>query len=434
MLIHPEDKERAMAIFKYYYTGTMEGAYENYFRLKHKDGSDVWVWSRGKNLKNSDGSSSQFILGTHIDITELREKNKKIEESELYHRSLLQNIPDMIFVLTNDGVFLDYKSTNEKLLANNPNEFINKHISEVMPNEIALKELKAIEKCQKMGETVSFNYDLAINKDLRFYNAKTTAFGPDKVIVTIRDITDHQKNLERIKTLLEVEEKQNESLREFTHIVSHNLRVHTANMSGVMSFMETEEPDLYENQMVQMLKVSADNLEETIQDLNDVLNIRENKNLMFENINLKKAVSGVVSQKEKTAGKKGIRIIAEIDSTIYLEVIPSYLDTILMHLVSNSIKYASPEREPYVNITASVENTEVRIQVADNGLGIDLERHRDTLFGMYKKFHDKESKGLGLYIVKNQVEVMGGRIEVESEVNVGTRISVILPQKVLQNE
>lgn len=400
--------------------------------LKKKDGSKVYVYSNHVMLKNLKDEYELFCID--VDFTELRKKSEEIKESELYHRSLLQTIPDMIFVISSNGKYLDYKITNKDSLLTAPKNFINKKVSQVIPKEAAGKQIKAIRESLKTGNTITFDYSVHIDGQEQFFNAKTAAFGEDKVIVTVRDITDYQKNLVRVKELLEVEEKQNESLREFTHIVSHNLRVHTANMSGVMSFMETEEPDLYENQMVQMLKVSADNLEETIQDLNDVLNIRESKNLKFENINLKKTVSGVVSQKEKTAGKKGIRIIAEIDSTIYLEVIPSYLDTILMHLVSNSIKYASPERKPYVKITASVENTEVRIQVADNGLGIDLEKHRDKLFGMYKKFHDKESKGLGLYIVKNQVEVMGGRIEVESEVNVGTRISVILPQNVLQNE
>jgi signal transduction histidine kinase len=103
------------------------------------------------------------------------------------------------------------------------------------------------------------------------------------------------------------------------------------------------------------------------------------------------------------------------------------MESIMLNLVTNAIKYRSPERLPVVIINAHTNYKGIVITIEDNGLGIDLERYRNKLFGMNKTFHGNEdARGLGLYITKNQVESMGGRIEVESKLNVGTKFSVYL--------
>jgi len=203
---------------------------------------------------------------------------------------------------------------------------------------------------------------------------------------------------------------------------------------GVLMMMEEDEPELFKNQMTQMLKISTDNLEEAITDLNDVLSIRARSKLKLERVNVKEAVLKVVAENTGYAQENGVSIYVDVEPEIEVDAVPEYLESILECLISNSIKYSSPERDSNVFIKAADYNDEIKITVEDNGIGIDLEQHGSTLFGMYKKFHDDDSKGLGLYITKNHIEAMGGRIKVNSRVNVGTKITVFMPVELRQNE
>ena len=110
---------------------------------------------------------------------------------------------------------------------------------------------------------------------------------------------------------------------------------------------------------------------------------------------------------------------------IQLKVVPAYLDSILLNFITNSIKYKSPDKKSFIKFSASKEDKDVMFLVEDNGRGIDLKRHGGKMFGMYKTFHgNKDAKGVGLFITKNQIEAMGGNIEVESEVGVGTKFTI----------
>jgi signal transduction histidine kinase len=112
-----------------------------------------------------------------------------------------------------------------------------------------------------------------------------------------------------------------------------------------------------------------------------------------------------------------------------LEVIPAYLDSILLNLITNAIKYRSPERQPVIELSTETEGEYLVLLVKDNGLGLDLQKFKDKLFGMYKTFHNNpNSRGIGLFITKNQIEAMNGKVEVESQVNVGTTFKIYFPQ------
>ena len=101
------------------------------------------------------------------------------------------------------------------------------------------------------------------------------------------------------------------------------------------------------------------------------------------------------------------------------------MDSIILNLVSNAVKYKSPDRPPLITINAMKSKKGILLSISDNGLGIDLDKYGDKIFGMYKTFHNREdAKGFGLYLIKNQIEAMGGSITVQSEVDKGTTFNV----------
>jgi signal transduction histidine kinase len=110
-----------------------------------------------------------------------------------------------------------------------------------------------------------------------------------------------------------------------------------------------------------------------------------------------------------------------------IRTIPSYFESIMFNLITNAIKYKSPERNPVIEITAKRANSKTAILVSDNGIGIDLHKNKNKIFGMYKTFHgNNDAVGLGLFMTRNHVEALGGTIEVESEMGKGSTFKVVL--------
>lgn len=430
-LIHPEERGAATANFENFMDGpAAEGAiYENIFRMRHKAGHWVWIWSRGTSLKNSDGSYSHKILGTHINITEQKQAQKRLQESENYHRSLLKTIPDMLFVMDKAGRYLDFKAARKNLFIA-PEAFINKKATDVMPPHIARQQLQAVGKALGSKQVVEFEYSLPHEEHLRHYRARVVAFGENRVIALASDITDSVNNLNRIKSLLSVQEEQNKRLRNFTHIVSHNLRNHTANMKGLFYMIENEQPELLQEEYIGMLQQAAEKLNETIHQLNEVLNMTLQTGEMTRPLSVYQAVEEGIKSIAQLAAEAEVQIYNETPETARAMAIPAYLDSIILNMLTNAIRFRSKQRPAFVRVAAGADHAQgmLRLHFTDNGMGIDLKRYREKLFGMYKTFHGHpDSHGLGLFMSKHQAKAMGGTIEVESEPGRGSTFTISLP-------
>ncbi len=170
-----------------------------------------------------------------------------------------------------------------------------------------------------------------------------------------------------------------------------------------------------------MLCDASESLNETVLHLNEVVQVKVDALDKMKPVNLLKVIKDVEKNLSLLLQKKNAACHIEVPENLVIKAIPAYVDSILLNLLTNSIKYSSPERKPVIRIISEHIDEKIVLTFSDNGLGIDLERHGDKLFGMYKTFHrNKDAKGIGLFITKNQIEAMNGWIEVESAVNVGT--------------
>lgn len=243
-------------------------------------------------------------------------------------------------------------------------------------------------------------------------------------IVNISEAKESEKNTNK---LLEISQDQNTRLLNFANIVSHNLRSHGGNLKMLLDIIETDKPELAQDEMFPMLQSAVTTLNETIGHLNDAALLKIKTVESLKPVNIYNTVTKEIASINAWAHKTNATIINTIKKDLHVMGVPAYIDSLFFNLLSNAIKYRDPERDPIITISAKRKNKEVEICVEDNGLGIDIELHKDRLFGMYKTFHKrKDARGIGLYITKNQVEAMNGTIKVESTVGKGTKFLISL--------
>ncbi|MCE2613400.1 PAS domain-containing protein [Flavobacteriaceae bacterium D16] len=235
------------------------------------------------------------------------------------------------------------------------------------------------------------------------------------------DVTESRDAEKRLKDLLSITTEQNESLMNFAHIVSHNLRSHSSNLSMLTTFLDTENEKGERERLMKMLLEASESLDETVGHLTEVVQVKAEASDKIKNINLFNVLTAVKKNLSLMLEEEGAVCKIDVDKNINIKAIPAYLDSIFLNLFTNSLKYKSTDRKLELKIKARNLGNKVLVCFQDNGQGIDLERHGNKIFGMYKTFHKhKDAKGIGLFITKNQIEAMQGKIEVESAVNEGT--------------
>ena len=255
-------------------------------------------------------------------------------------------------------------------------------------------------------------------------NANDDVIGIRGVFQDIQAFKDREHKLEQSSTLLK---SQNLRLLNFTHIVSHNLRAHSSNFEMIMDVMNSETVSGEIAEQRDMLTAVSQSLSETIQDLNTIVDIQSNESLVVEPLNLKPVIerNRDLLQAELTRVQSIIQI--EIDSDLVVLANKSYLNSVIQNLLTNAIKYRKLNEQLHLKVTATIEKDTIEIHIEDNGIGIDLDLHGTKMFGLYKRFTNREnSKGVGLFMTKGQVEAMGGEIRVESTPGSGSKFHIKL--------
>jgi PAS domain S-box-containing protein len=251
--------------------------------------------------------------------------------------------------------------------------------------------------------------------------------GRPHMIWQFNDITNRQKNQDKLKAMLSVAKEQNDRLTSFAGIVTHNLRTHSGNLSAITDFLEEDFSGLSKNDYFKLLRKAVENLQETVSHLTEVARIKEIDASKMEDLNLFNYVQKAMYNIIAMAQNANAIIYNEVDEHIKIKAIPAYLDSIVLNFLTNAIKYKSEDRIPMIELSTEIKGDFVVFKVKDNGLGIDMVKFGDKIFEMYKTFHHNEDAiGIGLFITKNHIESLGGKVEVTSEVGIGTTFSVYL--------
>lgn len=218
---------------------------------------------------------------------------------------------------------------------------------------------------------------------------------------------------------------QNQQLNDFASITSHNLRSPASNITALIATIEDDSPIEEYKTIFEMLRKVAQNLNDSLNQLMEVLHIKKNR-AEKELLSFQLIYSKTIESLQGEILKSGAIIKADFKEVAEIAYSKIYLESIFHNLISNALKYRALERTPEITIRSERKNNIVYLYVIDNGLGIDLTKNGHKIFGMNQIFHNHpEAKGIGLFMTKTQIESMKGKISVASEVNIGTTFTVM---------
>jgi len=272
------------------------------------------------------------------------------------------------------------------------------------------------------------------NGEIKIFNITLVPFlvaGSDTgaVLIIGHDISEQRKSdRERQQMITEIS-KRNSGLEQFSYIVSHNLRAPVANIIGLSEeLLSADHEQEVRRMLAENLSLAVQNLDQIIIDLNNILHIRSAVDEKFETIYLQKLIDRISNAIHNIIVSENVKIETDFSAAQTVIGFRGYLYSIFQNLIANSIKYRKPEVPVIIRIHSDKLERHIKITYSDNGLGMDLQRHGKDVFALYKRFHShKAGRGLGLFMIKTQTEAMGGKIEIESQVNVGTRFTLLFP-------
>lgn len=248
---------------------------------------------------------------------------------------------------------------------------------------------------------------------------------PIRIIGTHTDVTLEKQKEKQLLDNIDIINEQNNRLLNFAHIVSHNLRSHTSNFKMLLNLLDSDDDYLTREECFTHLKTTSESLSDTIEHLKELVDIHSTIIVKKEDLNLSIYLNRTLEILSTQIKEDDVTILNAIPEHQIIKFNPAYLDSMFLNITTNAIKYAHPDRKLEISYSIVKEDAITILKISDNGLGIDLQKHGEKLFGMYKTFHKNENaRGIGLFITKNQIESMGGKIEVESKVNVGTTFKI----------
>lgn len=251
-----------------------------------------------------------------------------------------------------------------------------------------------------------------------------------QVVFAIAKNITHIKEIEAQRNSLLTQLSQlNQELKQLTFSTSHDLRAPVNNLLSAFDLLDAGKiKDRETLELIQLVRNSGKKLSFTLNKYVDVLKERHEKEASIESIALSDVVPSICSSIKSLINSAKATISLDFSEGDMVKFNREYLDSIILNLITNSIKYARPEVYPTIHFSTKSTDGGLILSVEDNGQGMDLEKIGNRMFKLNQSFHgNKDSKGVGLYLVYQHVTSLGGKIEVESEVNKGTTFRISFP-------
>lgn len=243
------------------------------------------------------------------------------------------------------------------------------------------------------------------------------------------NINDRKAMEDKQAQLLNQLSIQNMQLNDFCNIVSHNLRGPLVNISMLIEFIDSTKNEDEKNLYLSKLHPLINNVNGIFNELIETIKVKNDFDIQFDKNETKACINKILKSYEMEITKYDAVVNIDVTDTPIISFPSKYFVSILQNLISNAIKYRNPEKQPEINIKTKKNDGVIQLSVSDNGLGIDLNRHKNSLFKIGKVFHrHPNAKGFGLFMTKTQIEAMNGKIWVESTPGIGSTFFVEIKQ------
>jgi PAS domain S-box-containing protein len=430
------DKSR-VTFLKELVARVLKGEVVNYSRLYERAGhKTIWLEFSISPVISDDGIVGVCITGNDITEKKLIELEREFDQQNL--ESLINNTSDMMWsldkkfkLITFNQPFADYikKLTGQTISKGNPLSF-------KAQKKNKLLRYKQLYERAFAGETfteVDYNEFPAPSwAEISFYPMYKNA----EVIGTAcfaRNITERklqegqlQKNANEKELLIKELTENNKNLQQFSYITSHNMRGPIANLLGLsnlLSSYDVSDPVL--KKVLEGIKISTQRFDETIKDLTTILSVKDSQSIPKEKLDFRTNFDNIKKQCVNLIKMSKAKISSDFSKAPSVYFNKAYLESVLLNLLTNALKYRDFSRPLKIHISTEMDKEMIIFKFSDNGIGFDAHLYEDKLFKLYQRFHDeREGKGLGLFLIKSQLEAFGASIKLESQVNRGTKIII----------
>lgn len=404
------------------------------------EGREKWVRAIGNPSYDEAGNIIK-VSGLFQDID--AQKRAEIERELLLNRfeNAFQFSPNGMALVGLDGRWTKVNDKLCELLGYEEEELLGLTFQDVTHPEDLDADLHLVKECLD-GVRTSYEMEKryfrkdgdVVNVILAVSLLRDTSHQPVHFVSQIQDITPRvhaMNNLkasnEQLQLMAERLSQHNRSLMEFAHITSHNLRAPVGNLLAMSNFYD-EFDDAEKPGLVAKIKSEIVRLAETLDDLVEVLAIRENAERREEDLKLEDLLQNTLSSLENYIAESRLQVTSDFSVGCTVRAYKPYMESIFLNFTTNAIKYRRSDTIPTFHVSTTKKDEFLEIRFTDNGLGIDMERNHDKVFGLYKTFHrNTDSKGVGLFMVKAHAEAMGGSVSVESQKDMGSTFIVRLP-------
>ncbi|MFY7652359.1 MAG: PAS domain S-box protein, partial [Chitinophagaceae bacterium] len=374
-----------------------------------------------------------MVISGFIDITHLKTLSKALHRSENNIKTILNNT-NTGYVLLNTN--LNIVTYNEKMY-----EMVKEDSGAELTIGANALPLFSVEKqpvvknifeLVKQGQKITreFSQIYANNSTkwfiANFFPVHNNQSEIEAFVMSLEEITERKSVALELEKSFSLVSAQNQRLVNFSYIVSHNLRSHTSNIKSILHFLKLTTDETEKKELLFHLQAVTNSLDDTLYHLNEVVEIQNNVNITVSTIKLLPVIQKSMQLLQNQIALKGACIEVLVNGQITIQHNPAYIESIVLNFLSNAVKYHQPGRKPLVIIEALAnKDGGIELSITDNGRGINLQKHGEKLFGMYKTFHDnKDARGIGLFITKNQIEALGGSVNVKSKPHVGTCFTI----------
>jgi PAS domain S-box-containing protein len=341
---------------------------------------------------------------------------------------LVQLSPDMICIAGYDGFFKKINPAVSKTLGYTRQELLSKPINEFVYIEDKVATIESRESVKRSIPLINFeNRYVTKSGELVWLSWTSIGIEEQQIVFGIAKNITHKKRLEEDRNiLLTTLTSTNNELKQLAYTTAHDLRSPVNSLLSIFSMIENNKIDNDEvAELLDILKQSTENLRDTLNNYVDILIQKKSLNIQLGPVSFSESLNTIQKSLNSLIIDTKTAIDADFAEVDIIEFNKAYLESIFLNLISNSIKYAKPNTYPQISVHSRKIDGIVTLIFKDNGVGLDMDKVKGRIFGFNQSFHNnKDSKGIGLYLVNNHLTSLGGHIDIDSHVNEGTTFTI----------